>query len=148
MSKKEKPPTSRTDFGQRMFDARTAKKLTQVQVRNRLHISQGTVSEAETTGHGSVYVVDFAMLYGVNPVWLARGEGPKTGGLPAPQWWLDLDEENKKAIEKLAIMHLDAQKNPKEGPGHQISKDQKKKKPGTPTGVLVSNGDKTEPWKW
>ncbi len=143
MTKKTKPPTPRTNFGQRMFDARTAKNLTQVQVRNRLKIkSQGTISEAETTAHGSVFVVDFAMLYGVNPVWLARGEGPRTGGLPAPQWWIDLNDENKKAIEKLALMHLDAQKKPEIRQGAQVHTQKDSAKKGAGAGpALVSNGD-------
>jgi transcriptional regulator with XRE-family HTH domain len=65
----------RTPFGQRMFDAREVAGLTQMQVRERLKVSQGTLSELERTAHSTRRLVDFAMLYQVNPRWLATGEG-------------------------------------------------------------------------
>jgi transcriptional regulator with XRE-family HTH domain len=58
-----------------MFEARQMAGLTQVQVRERLRISQGTLSELERTAHSTKRLVDFAALYGVDPTWLARGQG-------------------------------------------------------------------------
>jgi transcriptional regulator with XRE-family HTH domain len=65
----------RTPFGQRMFEARQMAGLTQMQVRERLKVSQGTLSELERTAHSTKRLVDFAALYGVDPSWLAIGQG-------------------------------------------------------------------------
>jgi transcriptional regulator with XRE-family HTH domain len=48
-----------------MFEARKAAGLMQLDVRDRLTMSQGTVSELEHSAHGSRRLMDFAMLYGV-----------------------------------------------------------------------------------
>jgi transcriptional regulator with XRE-family HTH domain len=65
----------RSDFGRRLFEAREAKGLTQMQASAALQIRQSTLSEAETQGEGSAYVVHMAKLYGCDPYWLAMGEG-------------------------------------------------------------------------
>lgn len=65
----------RSDFGQRLFEAREAKGMTQMQACVALQIRQSTLSEAEAHGEGSAYVVHIAKLYGCDPYWLAMGEG-------------------------------------------------------------------------
>lgn len=64
-----------------MLEAREAAGLTQMQVRERLGMSQGTLSGLERDALSTKRLVDFATLYGVNPVWLATGRGPRTGRL-------------------------------------------------------------------
>ncbi len=49
-------------------------------------ISASNLAELESTGVGSAFTVALAMLYKVNPVWLAYGKGPTTGGRPEPEW--------------------------------------------------------------
>src|SRR5688572_14084439 len=77
----------RTPFGQRMFEARETAGLTQMQVRERLKVSQGTLSELEHTAHSTRRLVDFAALYGVDPTWLATGQGRRHAvtALPAAE---------------------------------------------------------------
>lgn len=74
----------RTPFGQRMREARERAGLTQMEVRKRLHVSQGTLSGLETGAHSTRRLVDFAQLYGVSPEWLAKGEGEATEQTQAP----------------------------------------------------------------
>jgi transcriptional regulator with XRE-family HTH domain len=64
----------RTPFGARMFQARTVAGLTQMEVKGKLKISQGTLSELEHTANSSGRVVEFARLYGCDADWLATGE--------------------------------------------------------------------------
>ena len=65
----------RTEFGRRMLWARTEAQKKQVEVCQALGISQGTLSELETTSAGSSKVTYFARLYGVDAHWLASGDG-------------------------------------------------------------------------
>lgn len=65
----------RTPFGSRMLIARKRAGLTQIQVQKALGVSQSTLSGLETEAHSSGKVVEYAMLYRVNPHWLATGEG-------------------------------------------------------------------------
>ena len=74
MERSERP---RSEFGLRLREARKDARMTQGQAAESLGISQGTLSQAEKEGEGSVYVAALAALYGVNPLWLATGEGPK-----------------------------------------------------------------------
>lgn len=71
----------RSPFGRRMHLSRKSAGLTQMQVRERLGVSQGTISDAELMGQSSGKVAEFAALYHVDAVWLATGEGE------APTWW-------------------------------------------------------------
>lgn len=71
----------RTPFGLRMFRARERAKLTQMDVKDALGISQGTLSELERTAASSGKVVEFAKLYGVDAVWLSTGDGIAPPGL-------------------------------------------------------------------
>ena len=77
-------PSSRTEFGQRMYEARIAAGLSQVAVCKELGISQGTLSEAERLAYGSSHTVRFAALYNVSAHWLAIGTGPRVVAEPAP----------------------------------------------------------------
>jgi transcriptional regulator with XRE-family HTH domain len=81
-----KESRERTPFGQRMHDARLKAGLTQVQVREALGISQGTLSQLERTSTKSGRVAEFARLYGCDPHWLATGEGiTPAAGAPPPK---------------------------------------------------------------
>lgn len=85
-SKSSSEAKGRTPFGERLFLARRRKGLTQRQVSDRVGISASNLAELEQSGAGSAFTVALALLYGVNPVWLALDQGPMTGGLPAPEW--------------------------------------------------------------
>ncbi|WP_321874475.1 helix-turn-helix domain-containing protein [Burkholderia ubonensis] len=76
----------RTPFGERLFFARRRKGMTQREVAMHVGISASNLAELESTGVGSAFTVALAMLYKVNPVWLAYGKGPITGGRPEPDW--------------------------------------------------------------
>lgn len=65
----------RTEFGQRLVEAREAKGLTQAQAAVAVGITQGTLSELEIISNGTSYVVHLAKLYDCDPYWLAMGEG-------------------------------------------------------------------------
>jgi transcriptional regulator with XRE-family HTH domain len=64
----------KTEFGQRMTAARKRKKLTQQQVCKAIGIAQSTLSELENSANGSQYTAELARLYGVDPIYLAKGE--------------------------------------------------------------------------
>lgn len=67
---------ARTAFGERLKQAREAKKLTQPQLAKLAGVAQGTVGEAETTAIGSKYTAVFASVLGVRAEWLSSGTGP------------------------------------------------------------------------
>lgn len=83
----EQTERKRTEFGKRMLAARKAvkpKELTQAYVCEQLGMRQSTLSELETNAHGSSKTTEFAKLYGVDPHWLATGEGNmRPGGASA-----------------------------------------------------------------
>ncbi|MGG1948632.1 helix-turn-helix domain-containing protein [Trinickia sp. NRRL B-1857] len=85
-SKSSDDGRGRSPFGERLFLARRRKGLTQRQVSEEIGISASNLAELEQTGAGSAFTVALALLYGVNPVWLALDRGPMTGSLPAPEW--------------------------------------------------------------
>lgn len=70
---------TRTPFGERMWKARTAAKLSQNKVCAAIGISQPTLSELEHDAHGSSYVAAFAQLYKTSALYLSDG---KTDNLP------------------------------------------------------------------
>lgn len=72
------PRYHRTGFGQRMFDSRKARKLTQKQVCARIGIGQSTLAELEREAQSSGFTAMFAKLYAVDAHWLATGEIPMT----------------------------------------------------------------------
>lgn len=73
-------PRERSPFGLRLWKARERAGLTQMEVRKRLDISQGTLSDLERTGLSSGLVAQFAQLYRVDVHWLATGVGEE------PDW--------------------------------------------------------------
>ena len=93
MSKSSNDREGRSPFGERLFLARRRKGLTQRQVSQQIGISASNLAELEQTGAGSAFTVALALLYGVNPVWLALDTGPMTGSLPAPEWLVALTPE-------------------------------------------------------
>lgn len=67
----------RSAFGQRMYEARKASGLTQVEVQTALGISQSNMSDLEGTAESSTFVPQLAELYKVDAHWLATGEGSR-----------------------------------------------------------------------
>lgn len=67
----------RSAFGARLYKARTDRKMTQMKVAKAIGISQGTLTQLETTSNGSTHTAQLAKLYGVDANWLATGEGGK-----------------------------------------------------------------------
>ena len=67
----------REPFGERMHQSRISANLTQKVVCQRLGCSQSNLSDLEKVSKGLSLVTHFARLYGVNPHWLATGEGDK-----------------------------------------------------------------------
>lgn len=92
----------RSAFGARLLAARKAAGLSQKQVGDRLGITQSVISELEREGTGSSYTVGLALLYKVNPVWLAMGSGPMRGGVPAPDWLLELRDDELERVRQFA----------------------------------------------
>jgi len=92
----------RTPFGVRLRKARKDKGLTQKQVERLIGIAQSNLAELEVKGTGSGFTVALAVLYGVNPVWLALGKGPQAGGRDCPEWLEVLTEEEKLRVSEFA----------------------------------------------
>ena len=65
----------RTLFGERLVQSRKHAKFTQINAAKAVNMSQGTLAELEREGQGSSYTVQLAVLYEVNPSWLATGKG-------------------------------------------------------------------------
>jgi phage repressor protein C with HTH and peptisase S24 domain len=66
----------RTDFGERLYRARTQAKLTQIELAGKVGMAQATLGEAEYTAQGSSYTAQLAQATGVRAEWLASGSGP------------------------------------------------------------------------
>lgn len=65
----------RTEFGQRLFDARSHAGMKQVQAAEAAGIGQSAYAEAERSGRGSRYTAQLAAAFGVSVEWLATGKG-------------------------------------------------------------------------
>ena len=65
----------RSEFGQRLLDARKFAKLTQVQLADAVGMAQANLSELERSGQGSTYTPAIAVRCGVDVNWLAYGKG-------------------------------------------------------------------------
>lgn len=65
----------RTEFGQRLFDARAHAGMKQVQAAQAAGIGQSAYAEAEKTGRASRYTAQLAKAFGVSVEWLATGKG-------------------------------------------------------------------------
>jgi transcriptional regulator with XRE-family HTH domain len=90
----------RTPFGERLLRARKHRGFTQKQVEMHVGIAQSNLAELELKGTGSSFTVSLALLYGVNPVWLALGKGPVSGGRPFPDWLEGLSESELRSVEE------------------------------------------------
>jgi transcriptional regulator with XRE-family HTH domain len=66
----------RTEYGERLFQARTKAKLTQPQLAKAAGMAQSTLAELEYIGSGSSFTAQIANACGVRAEWLANGEGP------------------------------------------------------------------------
>lgn len=64
-----------SEYGKRLKLARKHAKLTQVMLGKRTGIPQSSISSSETSSAGSVDTAVYADACGVNPLWLATGEG-------------------------------------------------------------------------
>lgn len=64
-----------TPFGNRLTWAYKEAGLTQGALAAAVGLTQAAVSEACNKHHGSAFTVQFAKLCGVDPYWLATGEG-------------------------------------------------------------------------
>ncbi|EHP44155.1 XRE family transcriptional regulator [Cupriavidus basilensis OR16] len=102
MKKTNESNFGRTPFGQRLLQARQAKGLTQKQVEARVGITQSNLASLEREGTGSSFTVALAILYGVNPIWLALGTGPTTGAQPIPDWLARLAPNQQTSIQRFA----------------------------------------------
>ena len=71
--------TMKSEFGQRLFDARKHAKLTQVELCQLVGMSQGTFGFLERQGQTSGYTPAIAKVCGVSVQWLAYGEGQMLG---------------------------------------------------------------------
>lgn len=72
----------RTEFGQRLYDARTAAGLSQTELAKRIGLTQGTIGELEVVGSGSSKTTELALTCGVRIEWLASGTGPMRDTTP------------------------------------------------------------------
>ena len=68
-------PPMATDFGKRLVQARLHARLSQEELARRVGMAQSTLATAESRGYGSRKTVQIAAVCGVNPHWLATGEG-------------------------------------------------------------------------
>ena len=64
-----------SEFGKRLAQAREHAGLTQVELAAKVPMAQSTLASAEAGGDGSRMTVQIARVCGVNPYWLATGEG-------------------------------------------------------------------------
>ncbi len=64
-----------TDYGSRLRKARKHAGFTQEKLSEKTGIPQSTISTAERKGHGSGETPLYASACGVNPLWLATGQG-------------------------------------------------------------------------
>jgi transcriptional regulator with XRE-family HTH domain len=74
--KMARPKKPRTEFGERLFAARTYAKLSQTALARAVGMSQSTLAEAESTAQGSSKTAQIAAVTGVSAQWLADGHGP------------------------------------------------------------------------
>lgn len=64
-----------TEFGNRLRAAQKHSGKTQQQIAKEVGMGQGTLSELMKTGTGSAFTIQIAKACGVDPTWLATGQG-------------------------------------------------------------------------
>ncbi len=69
----------RSDFGQRLHDARLIARLSQAELAKKVGMSQSSLAELETRGKGSARTPALADALGVRASWLADGTGQSHG---------------------------------------------------------------------
>ncbi|MBN3733179.1 helix-turn-helix transcriptional regulator [Burkholderia sp. Tr-20390] len=104
----ENSKQGRTPFGERLLRARRKRGLSQKQVEMHVGIAQSNLAELELKGTSSGFTVQLALLYGVNPVWLALGKGPITGHKLVPDWLESLTDDELEAVRKYAALLIAA----------------------------------------
>lgn len=67
---------ARSEYGERLYQARTYAKLSQVELATRAKLAQSTLAGLEKSGQGSEKTATLAEICGVSPRWLEAGEGP------------------------------------------------------------------------
>jgi transcriptional regulator with XRE-family HTH domain len=80
-----------TEYGKRLRSARKEAGLTQVGLSELTGIPQSTISTAEREGHGSSDTSTYALFCGVNPHWLATGEGDRKAAVKSGSAAADRD---------------------------------------------------------
>jgi len=75
-----KPPKYRSEFGMRLHASRRRAGLSQAALAAKVGMSQSTLAEAETIAQGSAKTSQLALATGVDPHWLATGQGEMDGG--------------------------------------------------------------------
>ncbi|WP_238539627.1 hypothetical protein [Burkholderia sp. KJ006] len=73
-------------------------------------IAQSNLAELELKGTTSGFTVSLALLYGVNPFWLALGKGTMDGTSPAPEWLESLTSDELELVRKFADILIAARK--------------------------------------
>lgn len=73
-----------TEYGLRLQAAIKYAKTSQKKLGERVGIKQGTISELISKGSGSAFTAQMAAACGVDPNWLATGEGSMTAPVSAP----------------------------------------------------------------
>jgi transcriptional regulator with XRE-family HTH domain len=82
-----RPPRERSAFGERLLAARKHAGLSQSDLAKAVGMSQSGLAEAEMSAQGSSKTAQIAAVTGVNPKWLADGEGAMLiAAEPAPPY--------------------------------------------------------------
>lgn len=68
-------PRMPTDFGKRVKAARKHAQLNQKQLAAAVGVSQSNISQIEASAYESAFTTQIAAACGVNPLWLATGDG-------------------------------------------------------------------------
>ena len=80
----------RSEYGERLYLARTHAKLSQTDLARRAGMAQSTLAGLEKSGQGSEKTATLAEICGVRVQWLERGEGPMLADAAVQQLASDL----------------------------------------------------------